>query len=210
MLAVQSFASVITDVARRKAGRKMAFNVGQYALSFGASALVLREAGDRAGLFGSASRSEEHTSELQSLRHLVCRLLLEKKKDRVPDRERVPLGRPIHNVRIYVVDEHLAPVPLGAPGEIVFSGVRVGRGYINHPERTTRAFMAHPLRTCQLLYRSGEYGRWLPEGKLEYLGRRDLQVKISGFRIEIGEIFFFILPAPTEIYTLSLHDALPI
>src|SRR5262249_25310344 len=108
--------------------------------------------------------------------------------DRAPDRERVPLGRPIHNVRVYVVDEHLAPVPLGAPGEVVFSGVCVGRGYINDPERTQRAFMADPLRTGQRLYRSGDYGRWLPEGKLEYLGRRGLQVKIRGFRIEIGEI----------------------
>src|SRR4051812_43584367 len=108
--------------------------------------------------------------------------------DRVPDRERVPLGRPINNVSIYVVDEHLSPVPLGAPGEIVFSGVSVGRGYINDPERTERAFMADPHRPGQRLYRSGDYGRWLPEGTLEFLGRRDTQVKISGFRIEIGEI----------------------
>ena len=108
--------------------------------------------------------------------------------DRAPDRERVPLGHPIHNVHIYVVDQHLSPVPLGAPGEIVFSGVCVGRGYINDPERTRRAFMADPHREGCRLYRSGDYGRWLPEGKLEFLGRRDTQVKISGFRIEIGEI----------------------
>ena len=108
--------------------------------------------------------------------------------DRAPDGERVPLGRPIHNVCVYVVDPHLSPVPLGAPGEIVFSGVCVGRGYINDPERTRRAFMADPHREGQRLYRSGDYGRWLPEGKLEFLGRRDTQVKISGFRIEIGEI----------------------
>src|SRR5438067_2682367 len=108
--------------------------------------------------------------------------------DRVPDRERVPLGAPINNVHVYVVDEHLSPVPLGAPGEIVFSGVCVGRGYVNDPERTRRAFMADPHREGQRLYRSGDYGRWLPEGKLEFLGRRDTQVKINGFRIEIGEI----------------------
>src|SRR5437867_4353235 len=108
--------------------------------------------------------------------------------DRAPDRERVPLGHPIHNVSVYVVDRHLSPVPLGATGEIVFSGVCVGRGYINDPERTRRAFMADPHREGNRLYRSGDYGRWLPEGKLEFLGRRDTQVKISGFRIEIGEI----------------------
>src|SRR5262245_15228411 len=108
--------------------------------------------------------------------------------DRVPEQERVPLGCPIHNVYVYVVDEHLSPAPLGAPGEIVFSGVCVGRGYINDPERTRRAFMADPHREGERLYRSGDFGRWLPDGKLEFLGRRDAQVKVSGFRIEIGEI----------------------
>jgi len=108
--------------------------------------------------------------------------------ERAPDRERVPLGRPVNNVHVYVVDEHLSLVPLGAPGEIVFSGVCVGRGYINDPERTRRAFLADPNREGNRLYRSGDYGRWLPDGKLEFLGRRDSQVKISGFRIEIGEI----------------------
>ena len=108
--------------------------------------------------------------------------------DGVPSRDRVPLGRPISNVHIYVVDEHLSPVPLGAPGEIVFSGVCVGRGYINDSERTQLAFLPDPHRPGQRLYRSGDHGRWLPDGKLEFLGRRDAQVKISGFRIEIGEI----------------------
>ena len=108
--------------------------------------------------------------------------------DRVPDRDRVPLGPTIINTNVYVVDEYLSPVPLGAPGEIVFAGVCVGRGYINDPERTRKAFMADPHRPGERLYRGGDFGRWLPEGKLEFLGRRDSQVKIRGFRIEIGEI----------------------
>ena len=116
--------------------------------------------------------------------------------DGVPQRERVPLGRAINNVRIYVVDEHLSPVPLGAPGEIVFSGICVGRGYINDPERTQRAFLTDPHYPRERLYRSGDFGRWLPEGKLEFLGRRDSQVKISGFRIEIGEIENALLRVP--------------
>src|SRR5213594_4245560 len=116
--------------------------------------------------------------------------------NRVPDRERVPLGPPINNVHVYVVDEHLSPVPLGAPGELLFSGVCVARGYINDPERTRRAFMADPHREGHRLYRSGDYGRWLPEGKLEFLGRRDTQVKIRGFRIEIGEIENALLQLP--------------
>jgi amino acid adenylation domain-containing protein len=116
--------------------------------------------------------------------------------DRAPSGGRVPLGRPVQNVRVYVVDEHLSPVPLGAPGEIVFSGVCVGRGYVNDPERTAQAFMADPHREGERLYRAGDYGRWLPDGKLEFLGRRDSQVKIRGFRIEIGEIESTLARAP--------------
>ena len=107
---------------------------------------------------------------------------------RAPSSERVPLGRPVRNVRVYVVDEHLCPVPLGAPGEIVFSGVCVGRGYVNDPERTSLSFGPDPHREGERLYRSGDLGRWRPDGKLEFLGRRDAQVKVNGFRIEIGEV----------------------
>jgi hypothetical protein len=107
---------------------------------------------------------------------------------------RVPLGRPINNVSIHVLDEHLAPVPLGAPGEIVFSGVCVGRGYINDPERTRAAFLTDP--DGQRRYRSGDHGRWRPDGKLEFLGRRDSQLKIRGFRIELGEIENTVLRVP--------------
>ncbi|MCT9075492.1 non-ribosomal peptide synthetase [Streptomyces fulvoviolaceus] len=116
--------------------------------------------------------------------------------DRVPDGDRVPLGRPVGNVRVYVVDADLTPVPLGAPGEIVFSGVCVGRGYVNDPERTAAAFTEDPYRPGERLYRSGDHGRWRPDGKLEFLGRRDAQVKIRGFRIEIGEIENALLRVP--------------
>jgi amino acid adenylation domain-containing protein len=116
--------------------------------------------------------------------------------DRVPTQERVPLGRPVNNVHLYVVDENLFPVPLGAPGVIVFSGICVGRGYINDPDRTRLAYLTDPHREGQRLYWGGDYGRWLPEGKLEFLGRRDTQVKISGFRIEIGEIENALLLVP--------------
>src|SRR2546429_5390640 len=116
--------------------------------------------------------------------------------DRAPAGERIPLGRPVSNVRVYVVDEDLQPVPLGAAGLIAFSGICVGRGYINDPERTRQCYMTDPHREGQRLYLGGDYGRWRPDGKLEFLGRRDSQVKISGFRIEIGEIENTLLRVP--------------
>ena len=115
---------------------------------------------------------------------------------RVPGTASVPIGAPVSNVRVYVVDEQLMPVPLGAPGAIAFSGVCVGRGYVNDAERTRQSFLADPHRPGQRLYLGGDYGRWLPGGTLEFLGRRDSQVKISGFRIEIGEIENALLRVP--------------
>ncbi|GAA1006429.1 amino acid adenylation domain-containing protein [Streptomyces thermogriseus] len=114
--------------------------------------------------------------------------------DTVPDR--VLLGRPVSNVRVYVVDERLSLVPLGAPGLIAFSGVCVGRGYVNDPERTREAYRTDPYRPGERLYLGGDWGRWHPDGKLEFLGRRDSQVKIRGFRIEIGEIENTLLRVP--------------
>ncbi|MEU6095113.1 amino acid adenylation domain-containing protein [Streptomyces sp. NPDC047079] len=114
--------------------------------------------------------------------------------DRVP--ERVLLGRAVNNVRVHVVDEQLSLVPLGAPGLIAFSGVCVGRGYVNDPERTREAYRDDPYRPGERLYLGGDWGRWHPGGKLEFLGRRDNQVKIRGFRIEIGEIENNLLRVP--------------
>ncbi|MFI9377077.1 amino acid adenylation domain-containing protein [Streptomyces parvulus] len=108
--------------------------------------------------------------------------------DGPPATVRTPLGRPVQNVRVHVLDEHLAPVPLGAPGTIAFSGVCVGRGYVNDPERTRAAYLPDPHHRGQRLYLSGDIGRWRPDGKLEYLGRADAQVKIRGFRVEPGEV----------------------
>lgn len=100
----------------------------------------------------------------------------------------IPVGRTLRNVNTYILDEHLRLVPLGAPGEIAFSGVCVGRGYVNDPERTALAFVDDAYRPGTRLYRTGDFGRWIPEGTIEFLGRRDEQVKIRGYRIEIGEI----------------------
>lgn len=106
----------------------------------------------------------------------------------LPERPFVTVGRSLRNVHTYVLDEHQRLAPLGSPGEVVFSGVAVGRGYINDEERTRQVFRPDPYRPGTRMYRMGDYGRWLPEGRIEFLGRKDEQVKIRGYRIEIGEI----------------------
>jgi amino acid adenylation domain-containing protein len=103
---------------------------------------------------------------------------------------RVPIGRPISNIRVYVLDRHREPVPIGVAGEIYIGGVGVGRGYLNRPELTAERFIRDPFSTDSQarLYKTGDLGRWRADGAIEYLGRNDHQVKIRGFRIELGEI----------------------
>jgi amino acid adenylation domain-containing protein len=100
----------------------------------------------------------------------------------------VPIGRPIANTRIYVVDANLRPVPIGVNGEIVIAGAGLARGYFGAPELTAQRFVPNPFGCGGQLYRTGDYGRWLPDGLLECLGRDDGQLKIRGHRIEAAEI----------------------
>jgi amino acid adenylation domain-containing protein len=103
---------------------------------------------------------------------------------------RVPIGRPLANTQIYLLDRYMQPVPIGVPGELHVGGAGLARGYLDHPELTAEKFIPHPFseEPGALLYKTGDLARYLPDGNIEYLGRLDHQVKLRGVRIELGEI----------------------
>jgi tyrocidine synthetase-3 len=109
---------------------------------------------------------------------------------KAPESDIMPIGKPVRNMRVYITDSDMNLLPIGVVGELCVSGIGVGRGYLNDPVRTERAFMKDPFyaEKTERLYRTGDLARWLPDGSLEYKGRIDHQVKIRGHRIECGEI----------------------
>ncbi|CRM28925.1 Gramicidin S synthase II [Pseudomonas sp. 31 R 17] len=125
----------------------------------------------------------------------------------VPDN--TPIGKPIANTRMYVLDEQLQPVPLGVVGELFIGGVQVARGYLNRAQLTAERFLKDPFSEGRM-YRTGDLGRYLPDGNLEYLGRNDDQVKIRGLRIELGEIQARLLehPAVKDAVVVAREDRL--
>ena len=124
--------------------------------------------------------------------------------------EMVPIGRPVWNTQLYILDRSMSPVPVGVPGELYLGGVQLARGYLNRPDMTADRFVPDPFSTNpgQRLYRTGDLVKFLPEGNVEYLGRLDHQVKIRGFRIELGEIENVLMQHPdvNEAVVLARED----
>ena len=122
----------------------------------------------------------------------------------------VSIGRPNANVKVYIVDRHLEPLPVGAAGELCIGGDGVARGYLNRPELTAEKFVSDPFAgPGARMYRTGDLARFRADGTIEYLGRTDFQVKLRGYRIELGEIEKVMLAHASvrQAYVMLRHDA---
>ena len=122
----------------------------------------------------------------------------------------IPIGRAIANTQVYILDTYLQPLPIGVPGELYIGGDGLAKGYFNRPELTAEKFILNPFsdESQARLYKTGDLARYLPDGNIEFLGRKDYQVKIRGFRIELGEIEFVLAQHPSiqETVVIARED----
>lgn len=129
----------------------------------------------------------------------------------ISDSKLLPIGRPLDNTKLYVVDNQMRQLPIGAAGELCIAGAPVGMGYLNRPEQTEKVFVKNPFSDdpeYAVMYRTGDIVRWLPDGNIEFLGRRDGQVKVRGFRIELTEVEQVIREYPgIQDATVAAFDA---
>lgn len=125
-----------------------------------------------------------------------------------PEGSTIPIGKPLPNTQVYIVNEHMQLQPIGVPGELCIAGVGLTAGYINNPVLTREKFIDNPFLPGHKLYRSGDLAKWLPDGNVDFIGRKDHQVKIRGFRIELGEIENKLLTHPdiTQALVLDRED----
>ncbi|MER5528099.1 amino acid adenylation domain-containing protein [Streptomyces sp. NPDC002677] len=126
--------------------------------------------------------------------------------DPQPHERSCPIGRPLRGTRLYLLDDRMRPVPVGVPGEVYLGGASLARGYLNRPDLTDELFLPDPFVPGERVYRTGDLARWLPDGNAEYVGRRDDQLKLRGFRIEPGEVEAALLAVPGVREAVALAD----
>jgi len=102
--------------------------------------------------------------------------------------DKIPIGKPLTNRQVYILDERMNPMPIGVDGEICVGGLGTAKGYLNQPDLTDEKFIDNPFIENKKIYKTGDFGRWLPNGTIQFVGRKDDQVKIRGYRIELGEV----------------------
>jgi len=122
--------------------------------------------------------------------------------------KKVPIGKPIANTQIYILDKYLKPRPIGFPGELFIAGAGVSRGYLNRPELTKEKFIDNPFKPGTKMFKTGDMAKLLPDGNIDFIGRVDFQVKIRGYRVEPGEIDKSLLEHPkiSEVVTVAVQQ----
>ncbi|MFK7784944.1 MAG: amino acid adenylation domain-containing protein [Crocinitomicaceae bacterium] len=118
----------------------------------------------------------------------ICATIFALTKEEALKVNHLPIGKPIANTEIFILNQQQELLPSGAMGEICIGGKGLAMGYLNRPELTAEKFVQHPFDSSKKIYRTGDLGKWLPDGNVEFLGRKDDQVKVRGYRVELGEI----------------------